>query len=88
MGYFSNGTEADIYEHQYCVRCIHYPENIEDMCPVWTIHFIYSHDQYENRELMDAMNRLIPNGKIKLPDGREIPGNLQCNMFVEVKDAV
>jgi hypothetical protein len=84
MGYFSNGTEGDIYEEQYCSRCIHYPE--KGFCPVWAAHLFYNHGRSEDAN--DILNLLIPEGKIQLPDGREIPGNLQCSMFVEAKDAV
>lgn len=31
MGYFANGTEGDMYEEQYCDRCVH--QNAEVGCP-------------------------------------------------------
>ena len=40
MGYFSNGTEADNYQEQYCVKCLHCPN-----CPIWLAHLIYNYEE-------------------------------------------
>lgn len=68
MGYFSNGTEGDMYQERYCSRCIH-GEN--DECPVWDAHLLYNGDGLLHQELLDM---LIP---------QTTSGNGQCLMFVK-----
>jgi hypothetical protein len=36
MGYFSNGTEGEMYYETYCANCIHNGDEENDpYCPVW-----------------------------------------------------
>lgn len=87
MGYFSNGTEGDMYEEQYCSRCIHFPD-YEDPnavgCPIIGIHMLYNSDQCkrddqgvqtsEAKTVGDMLNMLIPRNKKECH-------NEQCTMF-------
>ena len=72
MGYFSNRTEADIYEEMYCKRCAHYC-GLDSFCPVWDAHFMLDREQATNSHLAYVLNVLIP---------RDDQGhNGQCAMF-------
>lgn len=71
MGYFSNGTEGDMYTERFCERCIH--NNAEVGCPVLTLHWLWNYDQCSNKEKEQALSLLIPRDK----DG----WNEQCTMF-------
>jgi hypothetical protein len=72
MGYFSNGSEGDFYQAQYCRRCVHDRENA--FCPVWDLHMLYNYDQLKKPATRSALAMFIPE-----QDG----GNGQCSMFVE-----
>jgi len=67
MGYFSNGTEGEVYGEQYCSRCVH-----GQKCPVMLLHLLHNYDECNNEESM--LHVLIPRSK----DG---VGNEQCAMF-------
>ena len=67
MGYFSNGTEGECYEDEYCARCIHY-----DGCAVLLLHMI--HNYKESNKEDSFLHILIPRSKNR---------NLKCNMFFE-----
>lgn len=71
MGYFSNGSEGEGYEHRYCRRCAN---NSDDGCSVWLAHLLYNGDAPQSQ----VLDLLIPRSK----DGLD---NLQCTMFREVK---
>jgi hypothetical protein len=77
MGYFSNGTEGEMYWETWCTRCEH--DRNED-CPIWAIHLQYNYKAYDKSEaepvVKDILSQLIPRSK----DGL---GNEQCAMFVE-----
>jgi hypothetical protein len=66
MGYFSNGTEGDLYENRYCMRCWHQGD-----CAVWDAHMLYNYDECNNKE--SILHILIPRDGIK---------NLECKMFI------
>lgn len=77
MGYFSNGTEGDMYEAKYCNRCRH--EDDEKGCPVMLLHVIWNYEVCnpktdEHKAMHDVLEMLIPRGK----DGF----NDQCSMFI------
>lgn len=78
MGYFSNGTEGEIYYERWCSRCVH---DINEDCPVWAAHLMYSY-QAQGRvnkgdnALSNCLHMLIP----KANDGLS---NAQCLMFIE-----
>ena len=65
MGYFSNGTEGDMYEQEYCYQCIH-----DENCAVWEAHLIYNYDECNNEK--SILHTLIP---------RKGAYNEKCNMF-------
>jgi hypothetical protein len=75
MGYFSNGTEGQIYEEHYCNKCVN---NADGACPVWGIHLLYNYQQQDNKAIKGILDQFISRSK----DGL---GNDKCNMFVEVK---
>lgn len=74
MGYFPNGTAGELYEEEYCVRCIHYETDVEKPgCPVWTLHLWHN---YEEADKPDSfLHVLIPLD--------EQGDNQQCAMFHE-----
>jgi len=73
MGYFSNGTEGDMYEAEYCQRCIHYEDPNGDGCMVWLAHLVHNYDECNKPD--SILHLLIPRSK----DG---PGNDRCKMFI------
>lgn len=71
MGYFSNGTEAEIYEETYCRKCVHYYRDEDiDPCAIMAAHFFHQ----QEGSARDVLDMLIP---------RE-GGNAQCALFYEV----
>jgi len=73
MGYFSNGSEGEGYEAEYCDRCIHQKPD-DGGCAVWFAHLMHNSDQNSNEQLENALNILIPRRGIC---------NEQCTMFIE-----
>ena len=71
MGYFANGTEGDLYQAQWCERCVHYDNND---CPVWNLHLIWNTKARFDQDKELALDYFIP----RTPDGLE---NLKCRMF-------
>ena len=71
MGYFSNGTEGEIYQDRYCRRCVHYGPEEGPGCPGFGAHLAFNYGQ--SAEVKEIMDSLIPPGA-----GR---GNEQCKMF-------
>ncbi len=49
MGYFSNGTEGEIYQEQWCNHCIHRPTQ-EKGCAVWDAHLLLSYEECNKRD--------------------------------------
>ena len=67
MALFANGTDQEIYEAQWCQRCLHHDE--EKGCPVMTAHLVWCGDGRRQ----DVLDMLIP----------DEPGELgQCRMFM------
>ena len=71
MGYFSNGTEGELYREKYCDRCLH---DISQDCPIWNLHLEHNYKECNNED--SFLHHLIP---------REGIDNLQCKLFVENK---
>ncbi len=71
MGYFSNGTEGEMYEARYCSRCAH--NQSEYSCPVWDAHLLANYDECNNDA--SILHILIPRN--------ERGDNEQCAMFIE-----
>ena len=72
MGYFSNGTEGDIYESEYCARCVHHDHEPgeDEPCPIWMMHVLYNGKD----EFQEILDMFIP---------RDGVHNLECNMLAE-----
>lgn len=80
MGYFSNGTEGEAYESQYCSKCIHGEEYRADRpaCRVWLAHQEYAYDlcnekHHPGKRMLDMF---IP---------REETWNTRCTMFIDAE---
>lgn len=77
MGYFSNGTEHDMYVAEYCERCQHNDEQAG--CPVMNLHWLWNYDQTGKDDTAkakaEALTMLIPRGT----DGF----NDKCTMFCQ-----
>jgi hypothetical protein len=70
MGYFANGTEGEIYEEEYCLKCRHQKE--DEYCAVMDAHQLYNYAECNNRN--SILHILIP---------RDIQGyNEKCRMFL------
>ena len=76
MGYFSNGTEGDMYEEEYCHRCVH--NHPEHGCPCWEAHKWWNYDECNKPE--SILHKMIPFEKEKR-HGVHWPD--QCIFFVE-----
>lgn len=85
MGYFANGTEADIYKSNYCFKCKHWEldKRTDTMgCPIWDLHILYNHARSPIRAILKW---LIP--EVKSESG--CPGNGECKMFLlETKEGI
>jgi hypothetical protein len=74
MGYFSNGTEGEMYYETYCANCIHNGDEENDpYCPVWAAHKDYNYRDCNDKS--SILHILIPRSK----DGLD---NEQCTMFL------
>lgn len=73
MGYFSNGSEGEIYRARWCDRCLH---DQKSGCAVYLAHLMFNYDQCKDSKLADVLSVLIPRTK----DGLD---NEQCKMFVK-----
>lgn len=71
MGYFSNGTEGEMYADEWCSKCIH-----EKHCAVWDAHFLYNYRECNKKE--SILDVLIPRNGI---------WNSKCRMFIDANDA-
>lgn len=74
MGYFSNGTEGEMYYERYCSRCVHDADPENNPCMVWGAHLIANYEECNKPE--SVLHMLIPRTKNDL-------GNEQCRMFIE-----
>ena len=69
MGYFSNGSEGDAYDREWCQHCIHKAGG----CAVWDAHLSRNYEEANNAE--SILHLLIP----RSASDRD---NLRCRMFV------
>jgi hypothetical protein len=76
VGYFSNGSEADTYQAQWCDFCVHMAPTTT--CPIWDLHLLYNYDQQKRDTTRRALEMFIPRA--------ENGGNDRCKMFVEDPD--
>lgn len=59
MGYFSNGTEADMWEADNCAGCVHADE--DKGCPVMLAHILFAYDECNSKSNAKVMlDMLIP----------------------------
>lgn len=72
MGYFSNGTEGEIYYEQWCARCLHDNPDKAIHCTIWNLHLLNNYDECNKPD--SYLHALIP---------REGMGNGRCAMFVD-----
>jgi hypothetical protein len=66
MAYFPNGTAGDLYQEQYCNRCVH---DRESKCPIWGAHLLFNRGPAW-RQVLDYLIPMGDNGE---------PG--ECQMF-------
>ncbi len=81
MGYFSNGTEGDMFEAKWCARCVHGDNHRGDDkgCPVMLTHVLFSYEECNSDSNAKRMlDILIP---------REGAWNEQCAMFHPARKA-
>ena len=70
MGHFSNGTEGELYQEQWCSRCAN---DVNQDCTVWLAHLI--DNSRGANDPASLLHVLIPIEGIE---------NKQCRMFREV----
>ena len=60
MGYFSNGTEGQMWEEENCDKCVH--QDQENGCPILLIHYMHNYDwvNEDDHPARKIMNILIP----------------------------
>ena len=74
MGYFSNGSDNEYYEREYCERCQHYPQEGDELgCAIMDLHWLYNYDECNKKD--SFLHALIPRDKKGY--------NEQCRMFLE-----
>lgn len=71
MAYFSNGSDGECYEAQYCSKCIHSKNN--GGCAVFLAHMLHNYDECNNEN--SILHLLIPRSKDQI-------GNEKCKMFL------
>jgi hypothetical protein len=71
MGYFPNGTSGDIYEHEFCSKCVHQENKDGRGCAVMMAHMLHNYKECNNED--SILHLLIPRDK----DG----WNERCLMF-------
>lgn len=75
MAYFSNGTEGEMYEAEYCNNCVHQKPD-DGGCPVLLLHLLYNYDQCDKTDVGERTESVLD---ILIP--REGVQNCKCNMF-------
>ncbi len=79
MGYFSNGSEGDAYQEQWCYRCVHDANND---CPVWGAHLAFNYEQLrDSKDQHGPMRQLLG---MLIPERKDHLGNEQCKLFIEI----
>jgi hypothetical protein len=75
MGYFSNGTEGDIFVANFCARCIHGQNELEG-CPVDDAHRLFAYEECNNKSNAKTILDMLIERKPDLSN--------ECKMFVPV----
>ncbi len=77
MAYFSNGSEGDNYQHNYCERCKQWRVRDDtigiESCPIWDVHILGTYDQCKDKGVAELLSMLIPMTKEHFAD--------KCTMF-------
>ena len=60
MGYFANGTEGDMYEAEYCEKCVHCEDEQNFMCPVLVLHWVWNYRQCNDGDKKEVLEMFIP----------------------------
>ena len=81
MGYFSNGTEGDYYEAEYCATCQHQKPD-DGGCMVWLAHLMHN---YECLGKGDAGEQILD---LLIPRAKDGLSNDKCRMHLPVVGAV
>lgn len=88
MGYFANGTEGELFEEQWCSRCVHSDVSpgkepgVDPGCPVIMAHQLFGYElcNEEKHPGKVILDMLIPIKTVKASDGYDVPVN-ECAMF-------
>ena len=80
MGYFSNGTEGDMFEDKWCSRCVHVGPPDGPGCPVMLAHVLHNYNECNNPD--SILHLLITRGKA------ENGFHQECRMFVDTGKTV
>lgn len=88
MGYFSNGTEAELFREAYCHRCANW-RDLEDGrgpgCPVIDAHFLYAYEERNSGSNAEQILDLLIEYKTRTAsDGLPVVAN-ECAMFVRAE---
>ena len=73
----SNGTEGMIMQENRCFHCVNWwerPDEDQEGCIVYDMHFIYNGDQYGNKDIKNILDLF---GE----------GYMDCKMFKKVKES-
>lgn len=77
MGYFSSGTEGDLYEARHCANCAHQGKDGTG-CAVMLAHVVHSYPECGKKSAAEEiLTLLIPRTK----GG----GNGRCKMFIDTR---
>jgi hypothetical protein len=71
MGYFSNGTDGEMYYETFCANCVHNGDEDGPYCPVWAAHKEYNYRDCNDKN--SILHILIPRKGVE---------NEECTMFI------
>ena len=85
MGYFSNGTEGEMFQEAFCERCVNW-RDLDDGrgpgCPVWDAHLTFAYEECNSESnAKTILDMLITPKTITASDGFPLPIN-ECAMFL------
>jgi len=75
MGYFPNGTSGELYQDEFCSRCLFSNRREGISCPIWRLHLVHNYDECNKPD--SFLHALIPR------DGID---NERCKFFVDRGD--
>lgn len=75
MAYFSNGTQMDLYEENFCFNCIH---GEGEFCPIMEAHMLFMTDAIQEGEDSAGVNILLT----LIPEDKDTVTPLECTMRV------